>query len=88
MSDQAFEIKEKLARLEASLLQVTPEMPVLLRDIHRQLKKDSELVTLLSEEECNILVQGLVKQTKTEISTTALSKAKKPMKKMQVGIDL
>lgn len=87
-STQAYEIKEKLAELEAALLEGTPNMPSLLRIIHSTLKKDSDLVTLLSEEECSILVQGLKKQTSTEIATSALKKPKKAMGKMQIGLDL
>ena len=89
MSDQAFQIKEKLASLEAALLEKTPGMPTLLRDIHSHLKKDPDLVTLLSEEECNILVSGLKKQTATEIATAAIkSGTKKAQSKMQPGLDL
>ena len=88
-TSQAFQIKEKLARLEEALLAKTPGMPTLLRDIHTHLKRDPDVVTLLSEEECAILVQGLKKQTATEIATSAIkSKPKKAMAKMQVGLDL
>lgn len=88
-TNQAFEIQEKLARLEESLKASTPGIATLLRDIHSHLKKDPDVVTLLSEEECNILVQGLKKQTSTEIATSALkSGKKKAMNKMQVGLDL
>ena len=88
--DQAFQIKEKLARLEAALLEKTPNMPTLLREIHTALKKDADVVTLLTEEECNILVQGLKKQTATEIAMSAIKSGgtKKAMSKMQVGLDL
>lgn len=82
---QAFEIKEKLAQLEAALLESLPTMPTLLRDIHRSLKADPDTVTLLSEEECSILVQGLKKQTRTEIATkVAKAKPKKALSKMTV----
>jgi hypothetical protein len=76
MTDQAYAIKEKLAELEASLLAGTPNMPTLLRDIHRNLGRDPELVTMLSEEECAILVNGLSKQTNTEIATVAIKASK------------
>jgi len=82
---QAFEVQEKLASLEAALLESTPNMPELLRDIHRHLKKDPDVVTLLPEEECSILVRGLKKQTKTEIATKVLkSKPKKSLKSLTV----
>lgn len=85
MSNQAFEIKEKLAQLEAALLTTTPDMPTLLRDIHRNLKQDPELVTLLTEEECSVLVRGLKKQTNTEIATSAVKSPKKALSKMSVA---
>jgi hypothetical protein len=84
--DQAFEVREKLASLEQQLLAGTPGMATLLRDIHSSLKKDPDVVTLLSEEECSILVRGLKKQTATEIATKATkSKPKKAMSKMTVS---
>lgn len=73
-AEQAFEVREKLASLEASLLEGTPGMAGLLREIHGHLKKDPDIVTLLSEEECSILVRGLKKQTSTSIATTTLKK--------------
>lgn len=80
---QVFEVQEKLAGLEQALLDQTPNMPTLLRDIHRILKSDPDIVTVLSEEECSILVRGLKKQTNTEIATTAMKKApKKSLKSM------
>ena len=88
-TQQGFEIKEKLATLEASLLEQSPGMANLLRDIHKILKQDPDLVTILSEEDCSILVRGLKKQTATNIATAALKKGgKKAMTKMKVGLDL
>jgi hypothetical protein len=86
MSNQAFEVQEKLIQLEEALLAGTPNMPTLLRDIHRNLKADPEVVTLLSEDECSILVRGLKKQTATEIATKAAkSKPKKAISKMTLS---
>lgn len=86
---QAYEIREKLASLEAALLEGTPNMPTLLRDIHRSLKVDPDVVTILSESECSILVRGLKKQTATEIAVNAIKKKSgKAQKSMQVGLDL
>jgi hypothetical protein len=85
-TDQAFEVREKLAALEEALLTSLPSMPSLLRDIHRNLKADPDVVTLLSEEECAILVTGLKKQTGTEIATSALKgPRKKAISKMTVA---
>ncbi len=84
--DQAYQVREKLAQLEEALLSKTPNMPTLLRDIHRELKADPDVVTLLSEEECSILVRGLKKQTATVIATSAVKKGtKKAMSKMTVS---
>ena len=73
-SDQAYQVKEKLAELEAALLAIAPGIPTLLREIHTNLKKDVDLVTILSPEECNILMRGLEKQTSVEMATVVLKK--------------
>jgi hypothetical protein len=73
----AYQIQEKLAQLEAALLSNTPDMPVLLRDIHRTLKSDPEICTILSPQECATIVRGLKKITGTTIATTAISKSPK-----------
>lgn len=83
--DQAFEVREKLASLENALLEKTSNMPTLLRDIHRNLKKDPDLVTLLSEEEISVLVRGLKEQTKTELSVTLVKKKTKAASKMTLA---
>ena len=85
--DQAFQIKEKLAQLQERLETQAPGLATLLRDIHQTLKKDPDTVTLLSEEECSVLVRGLKKQTATEIATSALKNksGKKAMSKMTVS---
>lgn len=70
----AEQVKEKLAEVEVCLTDRTPGLAGLLRTIHTQLKKDPEIVTLLSEEDCAILVNGLKEYTKTEISTRAVKK--------------
>lgn len=74
--NQADQVKEKLATLEESLTQNLPNINTLLRTIHQQLKKDAEIVTVLTDEECAILVLGLKKQTDTEIATAALKGGK------------
>jgi len=87
-NSQAFQIQEKLARLEESLNNSTPGIATLLRDIHTSLKKDPDVVTLLSEEECSILVRGLKKQTSTEIATSALKAPKKKALSKMTTADL
>jgi len=61
------QLREKVGTLQTALLEAHPTMPVLLREIHQNLKQDEEIVTLLSEEEIGIIVQGLMKQTNTVI---------------------
>lgn len=87
-TNQAYEIKEKLAQLENALLTGTPTMPTLLRDIHRNLGQDPELVTMLTEEEASILVRGLKKQTNTEIATAAIKGSKSKAAKSMTLADL
>lgn len=84
--EQTYQIKEKLAFLDSQLKASTPNISTLLREIHVVLKNDPDVVTLLTEEECSILVRGLKKQTNTEIATSALkSGAKKSLKQMTLG---
>jgi len=65
------QIQEKIATLGDMLEQQLPGFPTALRDIHKQLKADEEIVTLLSEEEIAIIVSGLSKQTKVHITEAA-----------------
>ena len=70
--------REKIAEMEAALLASDPRMPYLLRDIKLILKKDPDVVTLLSEEDIAKIFRGLEVQTNTELVTTkpTVSKAK------------
>lgn len=70
----AEQVKEKLAELEQGLNKKLPGIDNLLRSIHVQLSKDPEVVTLLSEEECAILIAGLKNRTGVTIATAALAK--------------
>jgi hypothetical protein len=81
MSEAPLDLQQKLASLEDALTAKLPGIATLLRDIHAQLKADSAIVTVLSEEECATIVRGLKKQTATEITTTALKK--KPTKSLK-----
>ena len=62
-----FQIKEKLAALQDAILAAHPTMPTLLREIHTQLRADKSIVTLMSPEEISIVVNGLKRQTNTEL---------------------
>lgn len=74
MSDTAYQVKEAIQDLKSKLLSAHPEMPVLLRKIHQTLKADPEVVTLLDEEEIEVIVNGLSKQTQTTIATSLATK--------------
>lgn len=82
MSNLAVGLQMKLAELSESILAAHPRLPVLLRDIHTQLLKDPDQVTLLSEEDIRLIVTGLKQQTKTEIATSALKSKTKSAKKI------
>lgn len=66
------ETKSKIAELSEAILAAHPTMPMLLKQIHTNLKSDPEIVTLLDEEEIQIIVSGLKKQTQTELIQSAL----------------
>jgi len=84
---QGLDIKTKLAELEQAMLTKHPSMPVLLRTIHQQLRKDPELVTIISEEEIGLIVNGLKIQTNTEIVMASdKPAAKKAAKKAAAAI--
>lgn len=72
------EFQEKMIQLEDMLLEKHPRMPNLLREIHVALKQQPENVLLLDEVELNILVQGLDRQTGSELAQMMVAKAKKP----------
>lgn len=83
MSTSHMEIAIKISELEDAIKQAHPMMSTLLRDIHRNLQQDPEIVTLLSPEEVSIIVKGLSIQTQTTITTSIVSGTKgKAMKKM------
>lgn len=78
----AEQLKEKVISLQTQLLEAHPRMPVLLREIHTQLRADPELVTTLSEEDISIIVNGLKKQTQTEIATSTMKSRTKSVKSL------
>ena len=87
-SDQAFEVKEKLAALESALVSEYPLIPSLLREILTKLKNDPDNVTVLTADECAVLVRGLSHQTKTEISVKAAKAVSKTSRKAASKITL
>lgn len=84
--DTATQVKEAIEDLKSKLLSAHPEMPVLLRKIHTTLRSDPEVVTLLDEEEIEVIVNGLSAQTKTTIATSmATKKTGKSLKSIGVA---
>ena len=78
-------ISLKISELHQSILDEHPTMPILLREIHQNLKLDPENVTLLTPQEVSIIVSGLMKQTDTTITTSILKGTKgKSAKNMSV----
>jgi len=82
----AEQLRESVLSLQASILSNHPQLPVLLRTIHKKLAADPDIVTLLSEEEIGILVSGLDRMQMNIIATSiASSPAKKSMKSITVA---
>lgn len=73
MSKLPVDFLSKLLELEKALLDKHPSMPILLREVHTALREQPENVTLMSEEEISIIIEGLGVQTKTEFAKSALS---------------
>lgn len=67
-------LKEKISRLQESLQQALPNYSELLFTIHQGLKKDANLVHLLTPEEVSVIVAGLEKRTAIVISPEVVKK--------------
>lgn len=68
------ELQMKIAELQDAILTVHPRLPILLKDIHKMLKDDPAVVTVLGEDEIATIVTGLKRQTATEITQATLKK--------------
>ena len=80
------QLKDKIAEIATTLETSAPGLPALLRTIHTQLKKDPELVTLLSDEDCSTLVNGLKAHTRIELACSAMkSKPKTSLKQTSIA---
>jgi hypothetical protein len=64
-------LKESILSLQTALLEAHPTIPTLLQEIHSFIKANPEQVTLLSEEDIEVIVRGLSRQTAIEISVKA-----------------
>jgi hypothetical protein len=79
------EIKMQMAELQEALLSAHPKMPTLLKEIHGMLQKDPACVTIMAEEEIQIIVRGLEKVTATVLAEAVTSKTpKKSLKSTSV----
>jgi predicted transcriptional regulator len=76
----------QIAELEQALLSSHPSLPTLLQQIHRAIKQDPDAVTLLSEEEIGVIVNGLSRQTQTAIAVS-ISSGKKGKSIKSIGVD-
>lgn len=71
VTSEGFILREKIAELESLLTSKHPKMPILLREIHTALRAQPENVTLLSEQEISVIVNGLKVQTGVEFATAS-----------------
>jgi hypothetical protein len=72
--DQATQLRSKVLELSEAILHKHPTLPTLLREIHSTLQKYPENVTLLPEEDIQVLVRGLEIQTNTYLADSVVSK--------------
>lgn len=68
------DLQIKIAALQDAIQTAHPTLPILLKEIHTILKNDPAVVTVLSEEDIAVIVNGLKQQTKTEITASSLKK--------------
>ena len=64
----------KMNSLASAIHTQHPTMPVLLRQIHKILRDDPELVTTLDDDAVGVIVRGLQLQTKTELVAEVVKK--------------
>lgn len=72
--DEAVGFKNMLLELEDKLNNRVDNFPYLLRDIHQHLRRDPEIVTVLSDEEIGLIIRGIKTMTGTVLGTTATAK--------------
>ena len=88
------QLSERILSLQSAILSKHPTMPSLLQEIWKALKAQPENVTLMSEEEIAIVVQGLQAQTGVSLAASVSKSAKSPTasaavknKIAQLGLD-
>lgn len=80
----ADQITEQILTLQQALLANQPNMPGLLREIHQRLKADPEVVTLLTEDQIAVIVEGLKVHTATSIVTAKEKKTATKLKDVEL----
>lgn len=78
----------KMNMLQEAIHKQHPTMPVLLMQIHKQLRADPELTSTLSEEGIGVIVKGLQIQTKTELVSVVVKESKSKKKKEPISLDM
>lgn len=78
----------KMNLLQEAIHKQHPTMPVLLMQIHKQLRADPELTSTLSEEGIGVIVKGLQIQTKTELVSVVVKESKSKKKKEPISLDM
>lgn len=73
--------------LDARIKTAHPQMPVLLQEVWNTLAKYPECVTLLAEDEMEVIVSGLEKQTSTDLAAITM-KAATSGKKIKQNLNL
>ncbi len=82
------EFLSKMNSLREAIHTQHPTMPVLLMQIHKQLRADPELVTTLDEDAIGVIVKGLQIQTKTELMQVIIKESKTKAKKIPLSADM
>jgi len=83
----AEQVSAKIIELQERLLAKHPTMPVLLREIHKELLANPDVVTLLSNEERSVIISGLENYTRTDLIVATKGSSKKAISKMTL-VDL
>lgn len=76
----------QFAEMESALLTADPTFKTILRDVHRHLGKDPDLVTLMTEAEVALVVKGLIVFANAEVVEPAKAKAVKAAAKTMKNI--
>lgn len=85
--DTADQVRENILKLQEAMLSAHPSMPVLLQTIHRQLKADPAIVTVLAEDEIAGIIGGLIVHTGTVLVQAEKDKKAKKGTLKNLGMD-